>query len=187
MQTTKPAVSTPSKTPYGIEYSTPERGADLKLLVGIVSQVSNYGRLDCLRFCADLAENVNAHCEAALIRQTVSEDFAKCPALVAAAAALYAPAATQPVSEPMQGKISTITGHKAGYVAAIKAAAADPTKRDTNRISYIHGTGFVAHEGLVALPGAVWTRAYFERGAIEPIQERSYGIYRGRILETLNA
>lgn len=79
--------------------------------------------------------------------------------------------------------VKTLTGHKAGYIAAIKAAATIPS----GLISYVHGTGFAAHGPDEPPVGAVWTRAYFERGAIEPIMERSYGLYRGRILDRLNA
>ena len=82
-------------------------------------------------------------------------------------------------------RVKSLTGGKASYIEALRLAAAYPQPKMI-AISYFHGVGFCIHAASQSAGGVVWTRAYFERGAIEPMQPHAYTIYRGRILETLN-
>ena len=50
-------------------YSNPERAADMRLMVGIAAHLTNGSVRNCLRFAGDLAEDVNAHTEAAAIHK----------------------------------------------------------------------------------------------------------------------
>ena len=83
-------------------------------------------------------------------------------------------------------RVKSLTGGKVGYIEVLRLAA-DYPKPKMIALSYLHGVGFCIHYASLLPAGAVWTRAYFERGAIEPMQPHAYTIYRRRILETLNS